>query len=107
MEKLFTYALAIAVSLGTTVFLAKSQHTSGELQNTDVQFATDGAFRDGLFMGKLAAQRGDAMHPLAGRWSAEADRISFIKGYQRGYSDFLAAAAPTAQNKAFRQQSQN
>jgi hypothetical protein len=107
MEKLFTYALAIAVSLGTTVFLAKSQHASGEVQSIDVQFATDGAFRDGLFMGKLAAERGEAMHPLPGRWSADADRISFVKGYQRGYSDFLAVAAATAQNKASRQQSRD
>jgi hypothetical protein len=106
-ERIFTYALAIAVAVATTGFLARSRPTSGRVQKTDIQFAANGAFRDGLFVGKLAAERGEAMHPLPGRWTAEADRISFIAGYQRGYRDVLATAPTTAQNKVSKKQSQN
>lgn len=107
MEKIFTYALAIAVSMGTAGFLARSRPTPGRVEKMDVQFAANGAFRDGLFVGKLAAERGEAMHPLSGRWTAEGDRISFIAGYQRGYRDFLATVPTTAQNEVSRKQSQN
>jgi hypothetical protein len=54
-----------------------------------VRFATDGAFRDGLYLGKLAAQSGAASHPAIGRWSREQDRSSFVAGYRQGYRDFL------------------
>jgi hypothetical protein len=107
MERMFTYALAVAVAFATAGFLARSRPTSGRVPKIDVQFAANGAFRDGLFVGKLAAERGEAMHPLSGRWTAEGDRISFIAGYQRGYRDFLATAPTTAQNKVSKKQSQN
>ena len=92
MNKVFTYALAIAVCLGTTALLANSGRAARRNQSADAQFASDGAFRDGLYLGKLAAESGRPLHPLTGRWSSEKDRASFAAGYQRGYTDFLASA---------------
>jgi hypothetical protein len=70
------------------------------VQGSDAQLASDGAFRDGLYIGKLAAGRGRPQHPLTGRWSTEKDRASFAAGYRRGYDDFLASAAIKAPNTA-------
>jgi hypothetical protein len=90
MDKLFTFALAIAVSLGTTAMLANRSY--GTQPIADAQLAPDGAFRDGLYVGQLAAESGRPPHAPAGRWSSGNDRTSFVAGYQRGYNDFLASA---------------
>ena len=44
----------------------------------------DAAFRDGLFQGKLALQRGLTKDPAIGRWNTERDRAFFVAGYQNG-----------------------
>jgi hypothetical protein len=87
MEKLFTLALVIAVSLGTTAVLANSGHSTRPAQTAAAHLASDGAFRDGLYLGKLAAERGGGLRPPIGRWSGEQDRASFVAGYRRGYND--------------------
>jgi hypothetical protein len=86
MDKLFTYGLAMVVGLGTTALLA----TSGRVvpaQAATAQLALDGAFRDGLYLGRLAAADGRALRPPIGRWSNERDRAVFVVGYRRGYTD--------------------
>ena len=92
MEKLFTYALAVAVGLGTTAVLANSRRGQRQDSSVEQQLASDGAFRDGLYVGKLTAESGRPSHPLTGRWSSEKDRASFRAGYPRGYGDFLDSA---------------
>jgi hypothetical protein len=56
----------------------------------DARFDADGAFRDGLYLGKLTAESGQPLHPAIGRWSTEQDRARFTAGYRLGYSDSLA-----------------
>jgi hypothetical protein len=48
--------------------------------------AGDAAFRDGMFHGRLQAQRGESPHVNAGRWSRDSDRQLFVAGYQEGYT---------------------
>jgi len=98
MDKLLTFALVIAVCLGTTAMLANSGRATRERQSANAATASDGAFRDGLYQGRLAAERGRPQRPLVGRWSKERDRASFAAGFQRGYNDFLASAASGGQN---------
>ena len=45
----------------------------------------NGAYRDGLYLGSLAARQGDESHVPNGRWSRKADREEFIAGYRAGY----------------------
>ena len=85
MGKLFTFVLAVAVSLMTTMLIATSR-TDGVEQN-HAQTATDGAFRDGLYTGRLAAEGGRPEHAPIGRWTTDADRASFRNGYRSGYRD--------------------
>lgn len=92
MDKLFTYTLAVAVCLGTTALLANSQRHLRDTQSADARLALDGAYRDGLYLGRSAAQRRQPFRPPAGRWGNEADRASFVAGYRRGYRDFLVSS---------------
>jgi hypothetical protein len=63
MEKLFTYALAISVSLGTTAVLANSSRSAQRNSGEDARLAVDGAFRDGLYVGRFTAESGRQPHP--------------------------------------------
>jgi len=100
MDKLFASALAIAICLGTTALLANGVRAARHGQNADASLAVDGAFRDGLYVGRLTAEGGRSLHPPIGRWSNERDRASFVAGYRRGYNDFLASAGTAVASRA-------
>jgi hypothetical protein len=70
------------------------------VSNPTVAQITDGAFRDGLYLGRLDADRGAQLHVARGRWATAEDRVSFIAGYQRGYSDLLAGRAAATRVQA-------
>jgi hypothetical protein len=80
----FLLATVAALSLGATVH-GKANNTSGQ-SNALVQHATNGAFRDGLYLGRLDATSGREAHLSSGRWSRDHDRLSFAAGYRAGYS---------------------
>jgi hypothetical protein len=65
------------------------------MQN-DSDHAASAPFRDGLYLGKLAAQRGEPVHVATGRWSADNDRTLFAAGYEQGYNEVLASRFPSA-----------
>lgn len=94
MSNLSAVALAIAVSLGTTALLANSQRTMKPPESEEARLAADGAFRDGLYVGKLSAKSSRTQGPAVGRWSAGQDRANFVAGYRRGYNETLAHAEP-------------
>lgn len=89
MTKLVTYTLAIAVSMGTTAML-DNHHTTNPNASVEARLAADGAFRDGMYLGKLAAKSGQLLRPAIGRWSTEQARATFTAGYLRGYHESLA-----------------
>ena len=99
MGKVFTFTLAFAVCLGTTAMLASHDRTVRLSQKTNAPLAADAAFRDGLYVGKLAAEAGRPLHAPAGRWSREADRASFVGGFQRGYNETLGNRMSGGQNR--------
>jgi len=89
--KLLTFALAIAVSLGTTAIVSYSNRSAISAPNSEASFDREGAFRDGLYLGKLAAAHGEPRRrPAIGRWSDDRDRLLFAAGYHRGYDEALA-----------------
>lgn len=51
--------------------------------------ATNAAFRDGLFLGKLARQQRTSQHISRGRWSNDDDRTAFEQGYAAGYQSTM------------------
>ena len=92
----YIYALALVICLGTTAMLAVSNHKVKSNASGETALASDGAFRDGLYLGKLAAESGQAPRLAIGRWSADQDRSMFAAGYRRGYSESVASAATNA-----------
>ena len=50
------------------------------------QILTEGAYRDGLYVGRLHRNQGLPSRPAHGRWSRESDRQLFEIGYNRGYN---------------------
>ena len=99
MGKLFTFTLAIAVCLGTTAFLASHDRAVGSC-HASAALAANAAFRDGLYVGKLAAEAGRPMRAPAGRWSTDADRARFVAGFERGYNDSRDGLAARGQNRS-------
>lgn len=94
MNKLSAYALAAVVGLGTTAMLAPSNRAIQPDTNSQTSLDADGAFRDGLYLGKLAAASGQPMRVAVGRWSTPQDRATFTSGYERGYNQTLAVTEP-------------
>jgi hypothetical protein len=86
MGKILICAFAAALSLGTTLLLANTTSTGQSKLNSEASLASDGSFRDGLFVGRFTAKQGLPMRPPLGRWSSQSDRQAFLAGYQRGYS---------------------
>jgi hypothetical protein len=88
VRKFCTYGL-IALCLGSTAIVGKSNRGVAASTNTETRFTVDGAFRDGLYLGKLAVESGQAIRPAVGRWSTDQDRSMFVAGYRRGYEESL------------------
>jgi hypothetical protein len=89
MAKLVNATIVLVLSGGAVLALSNARTKSAN--DLDSQFAQDGAFRDGLFLGKLAEETGQAMRPPISRWSSEQDRAMFSEGYHRGYSHAVHA----------------
>jgi hypothetical protein len=43
-------------------------------------------FRDGLWLGGVAARHGDPFHVSVSRWNSKEDRAAFVIGYRQGYA---------------------
>jgi hypothetical protein len=62
---------------------------------------TQGAYRDGIYLGKLDAEQGRSEHIATGRWAQATDKESFSAGYRESYSDALARAETNGPPKHF------
>jgi len=85
MKIVLVYALVIGF-VGTSAMLVKRDMGTSS-PSVDAQMAGDAAYRDGLYLGKLARTAKSPMHPPIGRWSTEKDRASFAAGYRQGYNE--------------------
>jgi hypothetical protein len=50
-----------------------------------IAYVTSAPYRDGLFQGKLARERGELGRVSAGRWSSQLDRSAYTDGYLEGF----------------------
>ncbi len=67
----------------------KPQAAASESPGTDATLSA--AYRDGLYVGKLAAQRGEQRLAPVGRWSTQNDREAFLAGYQQANAEIAEA----------------
>ena len=70
MRRLFLFAIALTLWAGVAFMLpsAARQDSFPKLHDNNL-VQTRAAFRDGLYLGGLAAQRGEEPHISEGRWS--------------------------------------
>jgi hypothetical protein len=90
--KLSVLLAVVAMPWGVaTVGLAGHMSWLRHRNNVDAAQDTDGAYRDGFFLGELDARQGRKVKPSIGRWNTEKDRASFKAGYEKGYRGALAS----------------
>lgn len=85
-------ATVVILALLSTVWSAVSAQTH-PLDRTGTIRATDGAYRDGLFLGRFDAEAGRNHRVCVGRWSSQPDRASFASGYEDGYAQAAIRSA--------------
>ncbi len=83
--------LSLYSMVGAFIIMAMAyQAGPAQFNNTPVsggaQMATEGAYRDGLYLGRLHRKQGLPARPAPARWSRESDRQLFETGYNRGYN---------------------
>ncbi len=88
----FFMSTAVAIALGVTATVAISPGNMKSTTTSETRLAVDGAFRDGLYLGSLAAASQQQPRIAVGRWSTQQDRLQFAIGYRRGYEAFAAGA---------------
>ena len=95
MKNLPVFTIVIALCLGAAVAMIQSDRGSNGWQSYSIQTtrASSAPYRDGLYLGTLAAAGGGEPRVSSGRWSREADRASFTAGFQQGYDARLVLRA--------------
>ncbi len=83
MKKMTLSTLALLVMTASAFTLRNGRAAESFFGNPAM--ATNGAFRDGLHLGKLAGQSGDGYRVATARWVNPNDRASFASGYDQGY----------------------
>jgi hypothetical protein len=82
----FSMFLVTAALLTAGAFPMMKTVSANNSSYADARRQSDGAYRDGLYLGKLDAQAGRRERPAVGRWVGEADRELFREGYRTGYA---------------------
>ena len=66
--------------------IKKLAQSDSAVAGTDaIAYVTSAPYRDGLFQGKLARERGELGRVSAGRWSSRLDRSAYTDGYLEGF----------------------
>jgi hypothetical protein len=94
MKKLSLCITMLALFAGATAMLRNDRPRPLSAIQADARRDASAAFRDGLYLGKLAATQGGPIRVAIGRWATDGDRTLFAAGYQQGYHDFLANRSP-------------
>jgi hypothetical protein len=107
MSRISIVAVGIALIGGAAaVVMNGGTRGNGDASVRTAVHAGDVAFRDGMFHGRLQAQRGETPHLTAGRWSRDSDRQLFVAGYQEGYMQERGQAitvSPGAEQLGYRE----
>ena len=84
MRKWVISVSVFALCLAAAVAVVSASDRRDDLLPGHYQ-ATNGSFRDGLYIGRLTAKQGRPNQPPVGRWSNKSDRDSFLAGYRQAY----------------------
>jgi hypothetical protein len=90
MQRLSLYAGLLALFAGSAVMLQHNTMTGMPTMSDKAGLNSNAAYRDGLYLGGLAAKGGSPGRVAIGRWAAESDRALFRAGFRRGYDESVA-----------------
>ncbi len=93
MKRLSIYVFTIVLTCAVAAVLARGAAHQSQFAGSAVNNPADAAFRDGLFQGRLDAERSRRQHLSIGRWNVDAERRSFVSGYLQAYREMYARAA--------------
>jgi hypothetical protein len=65
--------------------------SASTVQSRDIDPLMTAAYRDGLYVGKLVAQRGEQRPAPVGRWATQIDRDTFQAGYEQANLEIAEA----------------
>ncbi|PYT66403.1 MAG: hypothetical protein DMG39_26865 [Acidobacteria bacterium] len=88
---LYFATVAMPLGIATAFGLARRPRVPRATDGVSAEQQTDGAYRDGLFLGKLDGRQGREKQSAVGRWNSDRDRASFLAGYEKGYREAVAA----------------
>ena len=91
MKKFRLNVLALFVVTASALTLHNGRAT--QTAATAPELMTNAAYRDGMYLGKLAAEQGTQPHVAVGRWAHADERAYFGAGYQQSYGETLALRA--------------
>ena len=77
-------SLVVALIIGTGA-IGMAQKGAATNNRETKQQAQSAAYRDGKYLGKLDAERGEAAHLATARWANGSDRAEFASGYEQAY----------------------
>ncbi len=79
------YVLGYALIGGAIVTLGAATTHRLVTARSVVPIVNDAPYRDGLYQGRLAAERGGENRPSVGRWNGDEERARFVQGYEDAY----------------------
>jgi hypothetical protein len=86
------HAVQAARSTNETAKIPVESHAS-KSQSLSFHPLLTAAYRDGLYVGKLGAQRGEQRLAPVGRWAAQSDRDAFLTGYEQANPEIAEATS--------------
>jgi hypothetical protein len=88
-----THAVQGARSMKETQKTSLKPQAAATSQSRSIDPLLTAAYRDGLYVGKLAAQRGEQRLAPVGRWATQNDRDAFLAGYEQTNPEIAVAAS--------------
>ena len=95
MKQLSVFAALLALFAGTAARLQSERRVTPPGADS-AMLNSRAAFRDGLYLGRFTARRGEQLHIANGRWATAVDRGLFTAGFQQGYQEIQASRAAVA-----------
>jgi hypothetical protein len=88
-----THAVQGARSMKETQKTSVKPLAAATSQSRSIDPLLTAAYRDGLYVGKLAAQRGEQRLAPVGRWATQTDRDAFLAGYEQANPEIAEGAS--------------
>jgi len=92
MKRLAVFVFVLMVAGAGIAILNRGTLDGSKVRGHGVNKATEAAYQDGLFLGRLDAGCRRKPHLASGRWATDSDRRLFVAGYLQTYREVRGSA---------------